>query len=288
MRPNPAEASARAGVSPRVARVEPTEPPAGAQTVRRALALLRLVATGQEQGLRLTDLAAMSGLSRPTVHRLLKVLIDESAVEQDGLTRRYRIGVEMLLLGLARPGGIPIRAVADPYLHALAQQAGDTVFLSVRHGADSVCIARHVGHHPIQVLSIEVGARRPLGASVSGVMLLAALEAPAVRDLTRANARRLAHLQLAVPELLRRVQQARVAGHAFAEHGVMPGTSALAVPLRAPGGEVLAAISIAAMAERLARARRPAVRALMLEQAAAITRRLAEVEAARGPRKARA
>lgn len=288
MRPTLAEASTHVSGGQDVVIAEPADPPAGAQTVRRALALLRLVATGQEQGLRLTDLAAMSGLSRPTVHRLLKVLIDESAVEQDGLTRRYRIGAEMLLLGLARPGGIPIRAVADPYLHALAQQAGDTVFLSVRHGADSVCIARHVGHHPIQVLSIEVGARRPLGASVSGVVLLAALEPSVARDLTRANARRLAHLHLAVPELLKRVQQARSAGHTFADHGVMPGTSALAVPLRGPDGEVLAAISIAAMAERLARARRPAVRALMLEQAAAITRRLAEVEAARGPRKARA
>ena len=43
-----------------------SEGPAGAQTVRRALALLRLVATGQEAGVRLTDLAEMSGLSRPT------------------------------------------------------------------------------------------------------------------------------------------------------------------------------------------------------------------------------
>ena len=43
----------------------------GAQSVRRALAVLRLVATGQDGGVRLTDVAQMSGLTAPTAHRLL-------------------------------------------------------------------------------------------------------------------------------------------------------------------------------------------------------------------------
>ena len=112
------------------------EAPAGAQTVRRALALLRLVATGQEAGVRLTDLVEMSGLSRPTVHRLLQVLADEGAVERELRSRRYRIGPELLLLGLARTAGVPIRAAAEPFLRDLARAVGDTVFLTVRHDAD--------------------------------------------------------------------------------------------------------------------------------------------------------
>lgn len=257
--------------------VSPSTGTEGAQTVRRALALLRLVATGQEFGLRLTDLAAMSGLSRPTVHRLLKVLIDESAVEQDADSRRYRIGPEMLLLGLARGSGFPIRAVADPMLRALSQQVGDTVFLSVRHGADSVCIARHLGHHAIQVLSIDVGARRPLGASVSGVVLLAALGAADSRATTLANAARLQRLGLDPVQVLKRAQAARTTRHAYAEHGVMKGTSALAVPVLDAAGQVVAAISIAAMAERLHRKRCAEVLAQMQLQSAAVTRRLKEL-----------
>lgn len=115
----------------------------GAQSVRRAMAVLRLVAAGQDQGVRLTDVAALAGLARPTARRLLKVLMDETAVEQDPATRRYRIGNEITLLGLARPGGVSLRVVAEPYLASLAAEAGDTVFLSVRHGADSVCIGRY-------------------------------------------------------------------------------------------------------------------------------------------------
>lgn len=263
---------------------EPQGPGAGSQgvqSVRRALAVLRLVATGQEQGVRLTDIATMSGLSRPTVHRLLRVLMEETAVEQDATTRRYLVGHELALLGLARTDRFPLRAIAAPYLQALADEIGDTVFLSMRHGADSVCIARHLGNHPIQVLSINLGVRRPLGASVSGIVLLAALDAGAAEQLTRANATRLTLQQRGVDDVLRLVRAARSAGHAYASHGVMPGTAALAIPVEDAQGDVLAAISIAALADRLERKRVPAVLERMQRQARLITRRHAEVQAAR-------
>jgi DNA-binding IclR family transcriptional regulator len=252
------------------------EAPAGAQTVRRALALLRLMATGQEAGVRLTDLVEMSGLSRPTVHRLLQVLIDEGAVERELRSRRYRIGPELLLLGLARTGGVPIRAVAEPFLRDLARAVGDTVFLTVRHGADSVCVARHLGHHPIQVLSIEVGVRRPLGASVSGVVLLAGLEETVCKPLLESNRPRLERLGLTMAEVRQRVALARRHGHALAVQGVVPGTSALAVPVQDEQAQVAAAISIAAMAQHLHAARRLEVLEHLRACAMAITRRVQE------------
>lgn len=259
-----------------------TEPADGAQSVRRALAVLRLVAAGQDRGVRLTDVAAMSGLARPTVHRLLKVLMDETAVEQDPATRRYRIGNEITLLGLARPGGVSVRAVAEPYLASLAADIGDTAFLSVRHGADSVSIARHLGSHPIQVLSIEVGARRPLGASVSGIALLSGLPPDEAAALTARNEKRLQQAAgRGVKDVLALADACRRQGYTYAAKGVMPGTAAVAVPLRDGKGAVVAAISVSTLAERLPRDRVRGLVAAMQEQAARITRRLGEIEKAR-------
>jgi DNA-binding IclR family transcriptional regulator len=51
----------------------------GAQSIRRALAVLRLVAGGQETGVRLVDVVRGAGLSRPTAHRILRVLVEEGA-----------------------------------------------------------------------------------------------------------------------------------------------------------------------------------------------------------------
>lgn len=224
---------------------------AGAQTVRRALALLRLIACGQERGVRLVDLERMSGLNRPTVHRLLKTLVQEEAVEQDPETRRYLIGQEITLLGLARTRRFPLLTLADPYMAELADQVGDTVFLSIRHGHDSICIGRRTGRHPIQVLSIEVGVRRPLGVGVSGVALLASLDADESARLVCSNAARLEVLGERVEDVIARVDAARREGLAHAPVGLMPGTSAVAVPIMSAKGEALGAITVTAMAERL-------------------------------------
>lgn len=265
-------------------RAAPPESADGAQSVRRAMSVLRLVAAGQDRGVRLTDVAAMSGLARPTVHRLLKVLMDETAVEQDAATRRYRVGNEITLLGLARPGGVSVRAIAEPYLAALAAEVGNTVFLSVKHGADSVCIGRYLGSHPIQVLSIEVGARRPLGASVSGIVLLAGLPPAEVAAITARNEARLKTSGRSVKEVLAAVEACRAQGHTYASKGVMPGTSAMAVPIRDPAGQVVAAISIATLAERLQREHVRGVFARMQEQVGRVAQRLGEIERARAAR----
>lgn len=256
----------------------------GAQSVRRALAVLRLVATGQDHGVRLTDVARMSGLTGPTVHRLLKVLMDETAVEQDPQTRRYRIGHEVTLLGLARPAGLAIRSVAEPYLAALAAQLGDTVFLSVKHGSDSVCIGRYLGSHTIQVLSIDVGARRPLGASVSGIALLSCLPPAQAAALIQANAARLKPLDRSLRQVQASVEAARRQGYVYAPEGVMPGTSALAVPVRDGAGAMVGAISLATLSARLPRDRVKAVLSVMQSQVARLTQRLEDLERARARR----
>ena len=181
-----------------------TKATGGAQSIRRAVAILRVLATGQERGVRLADVVAVCGLNRPTVHRVLKVRGEEGAVEQDPATRRYLVGREVSLLGLARGTRSPVRAVAEPYLSHLAEQIGDTVFLTVRSGADSIGVDRKMGHYPVQVRALDIGARRPLGVGVAGVMLLACLQEDEAADLVRANAQRLARYQLTPARLMER------------------------------------------------------------------------------------
>ena len=256
--------------------------PGGAQTVRRAFTILRLVACSQEHGVRLVDLVQMSGLNRPTVHRLLKTLIQEGAVEQDKETRRYLIGREISLLGLARTRRFPLLTLADPYLRELVDEVGDTVFLSIRHDHDSICIGRHTGHHPIQVLSIEVGVRRPLGLGVSGVALLACLRSEESVALIQHNAIRLALQGESVDDVTLRVEHARSQGGlAYKPKGIMPGTSAVAVPILHTGGPALGAVTVTGMADRLAETRLSMVVDRMRHAAAAIAARYESVSSKR-------
>ena len=249
----------------------------GAQSIRRAMAVLRILAVGQEHGVRLTDIVEETGLNRPTVHRILRVLLEEGAVEQDPQTRKYLIGQEVSLLALARTARTPVRAVAEPYLHHIAEKAGDTVFLTIRSGFDSICVDRRTGNYPVKVLSIEIGARRPLGLGVGGLVLLAFLPRAESAAITKANAQRLAHHGLTTTKLTERVRATRAKGYAYTEVGVVRGTKALAVPVLGPGGEAVAAISIAAISDRITPARMATLVGLMSQQAALVSRRLADL-----------
>ncbi|MBT2327030.1 IclR family transcriptional regulator [Variovorax paradoxus] len=259
-------------------------PVEGARSIRRALAVLRIVAAGQEQGVRLTDVARGAALNRPTAHRILRVLVEEGAVEQDAATRRYLIGSEVSLLGLARMARFPIRAIAEPHLRHLSETLGDTAFLTIRNGDDSICIDRRPGSFPVKVLSIEVGARRPLGVGVSGLVLLASLPPAEAAQVARRNASRLKAMGVDPAQLLERAAAARAQGYAYAPVGVVPGSRAVAVPVRNAEGQTVAGLAIATITSRLSATRVAEVVKAMTEQAENIGKRLGERAPARSHR----
>jgi DNA-binding IclR family transcriptional regulator len=247
---------------------------AGTQSIRRALAVLRIVAAGQERGVRLVDVVRDAGLNRPTAHRILRVLVEEGAAEQDDASRRYRIGREVSLLGLARMAPFPIRSIAGPCLRHLSESLGDTAFLTIVNGDDSVCIDRQPGSFPVKVLSIEIGARRPLGVGVSGLVLLAAMPRREAAQVVERNDARLRGLGVDPSTLLERADAVRRQGHAYAPVGLVPGSRALAVPVRDAAGATVAGLAIATITPRLPASRVPEVVRAMTGQALLIGERL--------------
>ncbi|WP_417579005.1 IclR family transcriptional regulator [Nitrincola sp.] len=250
----------------------------GARSIRRAIAILRALATGQEHGVRITDIVHQTSLNRPTVHRILKVLIEEGVVEQDASTRRYMVGPEVSLLGMSRPAHVPVKSVAEPYLRHIAEQCGDSVFLSIRSGFDSICVDRKTGNYPVKVLSIEVGVRRPLGISVSGIVLLAFADEADREEVLLGNEQRLASQGLVIEEVRRRILETRSLGFAYSEAGVVPGTRAVALPVFDANGKLVASIAVSAMADRLTPERLATLTQLIRHQAELIAKRLNEVK----------
>ncbi|PAU75257.1 IclR family transcriptional regulator [Halomonas salipaludis] len=250
----------------------------GARSIRRAVAILRILATGQEHGVRITDIVQQTGLNRPTVHRILRVLIEEEAVEQDPNTRRYMVGPEVSLLGLSRTARVPVKAVAEPYLRHIAEQCGDSVFLTIRSGFDSICVDRKTGHYPVKVLSIEVGARRPLGVSVSGLVLLAFADPDDSEEVILGNEQRFTSHGLELDAVRRRIIETRSLGYAYSEVGVVPGTRALAMPVFDAEHQLVASVAVSAMADRLSPERLATLVPLIRHQTELIAKRLSEVQ----------
>jgi DNA-binding IclR family transcriptional regulator len=227
------------------------EPRQGAQAIRRALGVLRILATGREEGVPLAEVVQSTGLTRPTAHRILHVLIEEGIVEKSERNGRYVIGRQVPELALARPSRSPLLAAAEPHLTRVSEQVGDTLFLTVRTGLDTLCVARRIGSFPIQVLSIEVGARRPLGVSSAGIAILAALPVPEARRIVSDNQIRFRSYRTTPARALEQVAATRRRGYCLHHTGLVQGTKAISTTIAAPDGQPAAAITIAAVRNRL-------------------------------------
>lgn len=232
-------------------RTTAARPKSGAQSLRRALSVLRVVAAGREAGLPLSEVLQATGLTRPTAHRLVSVLIEEGIIEKRAKSKRYAIGHQVPELALARQSRSALMVTAEPHLMGLTREVGDTVFLTIRTGLDALCVARLIGTYPIQVLSIEVGARRPLGVSSAGIAILAALSPAEARQIIYENQVRFGSYRTTPSIALDQIAAARRMGYGIHHMGLVPGTKAISATIRELNGRPLAAVTIAAIRNRL-------------------------------------
>ncbi len=118
-----------------------SEAPGSLGTVRNAVLLLELLAEGPAYQ-QLTDLADRSGLSLPTVHRLLRSLVLAELVEQDPRTSRYGLGPQLTRLSHRYLARLPVLAALVPYLAPLRDAVGETVSIDLLVGASVVEVDR--------------------------------------------------------------------------------------------------------------------------------------------------
>jgi DNA-binding IclR family transcriptional regulator len=219
--------------------------------VQKACRLLRVLATPQP--LRLADIAKQAALNKATALRLLETLIGEGFVQRDTVTKRFALGDEAVMLGAALKGRTHIRDHARPWLVRLAALSGDTVLLSTRSGIESICVDRESGNYPIRANYLDIGSRRPLGIGAGSLALLAWLndaEIAAILDQVEPMLHQ-RHPRIDRGFLERAVQTSRHAGYVLMLDVVVEQMGGVAVPVFGSDVRPVAAISIAALSERL-------------------------------------
>jgi DNA-binding IclR family transcriptional regulator len=223
----------------------------GAQSVARAAAVLRAV--GRAGTAQFSVLVRDTGLPNPTLRRLLVSLMEAGLVEQETATGHYRLGAQAYVLGQLAGRHFRFHDLARDGLRRLAQVSGDSAFLSAREGLSTVCLHREEGRYPIRTHVLNVGDRHPLGMGAAALAVLAALpEALATKMLTlNTQAIAAACPELQISQLADLVVQARATGVALNPGLVFPGSWAIAAAVRAPSGEVVGAITIAAIEQRM-------------------------------------
>lgn len=249
----------------------------GTQSIQRAALLVRLIAARSGPGSRLAEVVQHSQLERSTVRRMLRCLIDEGFVRQDADTRRYVLGPLVFELGLAAAPQFNLVDICRPALARLAEATGDTVFLAVRSGYDTVCIDRREGSFPIRALTLDVGTRRPLGAGAGGLALLMPLSDAEINAIVNANAVRLrGYNNLTVPALNGMLKRARELGYALNDNHITAGAASIGLPIISRYGQPFAAISVGAISSRMDAGRQKKVVAMLRKEVKIVESALSE------------
>lgn len=244
---------------------------AGTQVLHRAFTVLRALSARSRTGWRLSELAAYCGLHHATTHRILACLIEEEMVTRDPATRRYLLGRLAFEFGIAASAQQDWKTLFGPALDRLAEQSGDTAFCNLRSGHESVCIDRREGSYPLKALTVEVGARRPLCVSAGGAAILGKMGMAEAEAALAASAAYLERFPAPRAEAVRRMlRESQRLGYGYNREMIIPGVRALGVAVVNRQGTPVAALSVAAVTERLTGARKAKVLQMLAQEAGAI------------------
>ncbi len=126
------------------------------------------------------ELAARTGLPRPTVSRLTYTLMQQGFLDYVEASGKYRLGLPLLALGYNAMSGLSMRQAARPLMQPLADHLGLTVALTSRDRLNMVYVEFCRGGGDADPFWLDVGFQIGIADSASGRAYLAAL-APAAR-----------------------------------------------------------------------------------------------------------
>lgn len=215
-----------------------------AGSLNRSLILINAIARGSRKGSLLTELVTRTGLPRPTIHRVLDMLIDIGWVVRDEETTRFNLGPDLAALGYSAILRNPIERTASTELSTLAEDLKQVVYLSVKSGLDMVCIGRYESQSQIMVGRGWVGLRGPLGMSPSCMGMFAKMPFNEVQEIVQANMSRYHRIEgFEESGFHRTLEQAMKTGYGTYDNIILDRTtSGFGVAIADPSGYPIASI----------------------------------------------
>jgi IclR family transcriptional regulator, acetate operon repressor len=217
----------------------------------RAFAILELIATADTPP-SLEALTRTSGLPKPTVYRILMLLIRGGLVQREVFKKRYTVGRRLSALSLAVQMCSPSRVQCHSILARLVEEIGETCNFTMLDGNEVVYLDRVETSANVR-LHMEVGSRVPLHCTASGKLFLAHLAPGRVSSilgkgpLKRYTERTIIDVQA----LARELRRIRANGVSTDVGEYLPDSVCLAVPVIDPRGRLCAGIAVHGPAPRM-------------------------------------
>jgi DNA-binding IclR family transcriptional regulator len=234
---------------------------AAAQSVTRALKILKIVMARSDSGVRFSELVKLSELDKSTAHRILEALELESLIYKSEETAAYYPLVASHLENKNKN----IKALFAAAVRALADVTGDTVLLMSRDGDYVECLDRQSGGYPVKALTTEIGQRRLLGIGSGGLSILARLDDEEIRGFAHRNLLAPALAAIGTDALWQEVRACRSLGYALVGDRITAGTCSIGMHF--PRRDYDVAMCVVAVNSRMQEDRLPWLREQILRAA---------------------
>lgn len=213
-----------------------SSPSSGVGVLDKTMTVLDALESGPAS---LAQLVQITGLARPTAHRLAVALERHRMVDRDS-QGRFVLGPRLGELSIAT-GEDRLLAVAHPVLVQLKDLTGESAQLYRRQGDARVCVAAAERTSGLRD-TVPVGSELPMNAGSAAQVLVAWEDPDRIRRALRG-----AQFSAASLAQVRRRRWAQSVGER--EQGV----ASVSAPIAGPGGRVIAAVSVSGPIDRLTR-----------------------------------
>ena len=201
-------------------------------------------------GLRIIDIQRGLGIPRPTVHRILAMLVEHGYVVRDE-SDRFVLGIRLYELGMSVHVTSSALDTIRAELEAIADELDATCYLSVRRGDVAMCLVR-IDRGPVQITDYQVGETLPLTVGGGPKILLAGM-GDAELEAVLTSARLPVYTVNTLSEhqdVLNAIERIRETGFAVGPGDHVEIETAIGVPLKDSSGKPAGAISVALVQPR--------------------------------------
>ncbi len=217
--------------------------------VDRALSVLEILSERGELGV--TDMAKELGMTKSLVFRILHTLEARGYVTKDATRSIYGLGYRAWHLGDEASKQRGLMQAAVPHMEVLRDRFNENVNLVVRDGLNTLVVATRHSRHSMRLYA-EPGRHGPLHAGGGSMVLLAYAPQEVRNETLSGNLVAYASRTITDPvELDRKLARIASDGYHLTRNDLDEGAYSIAVPIYGPGGDVIAAISVAGPVARL-------------------------------------
>ncbi len=249
------------------------------KSLKKALSLLKLFDGGIEP-LNISEIAARVGATSGTIYPIIFTLESEGFLERDAESKKYRLGLSLLRLGMVVSGQLSIRDRAQPHLKRLLEKTNENVHLAIFEEKKVIYIDRKEAKPDLRVHSF-IGKRAPAHCTALGKTFLAFLSDHDREEFFRTEAldKHTDNTITDAENLRAALHRIRTDGYAVENEEYQLGGNCVAAPVRNHRGETVAAVSVSIPNSRYTDERLGAIIDAVREATAAISASLGYIEA---------